>query len=124
VAAPDFRIRPLANKFLYRELVRVNAYKASIMSVEVHVYNNSFTQQPVGLRTVSTARHSFATGALSQPLTAVVVIFLASSCVFCNEETCLTWTVIAWLLMSISAFGSRRQILIMLAYNSRRPDDG
>ena len=94
------------------------------MSVEVHVYNNSFTQQPVGLRTVSTARRSFATGALSQPLTAVVVIFLASSCVFCNEETCLTWTVIAWLLMSISAFGSRRQILIMLAYNSRRPDDG
>ena len=27
MSAPDFRIRPLANKFLYRELVCVNAYK-------------------------------------------------------------------------------------------------
>jgi len=27
VGAPDSRRRPLADKFLYRELVRVNAYK-------------------------------------------------------------------------------------------------
>ena len=26
LGAADFRIRPLADKFLYRELVRVNAY--------------------------------------------------------------------------------------------------
>ena len=33
MAAPDFRIRPLANKFLYRELVRVNAYKCAKFQV-------------------------------------------------------------------------------------------
>ena len=29
LGAADFRIRPLADKFLYRELVRVNAYKCA-----------------------------------------------------------------------------------------------
>jgi len=33
VAAPDFRIRPLADRFLYRALVRVNAYKCAKFQV-------------------------------------------------------------------------------------------
>ena len=33
MTAPDFRIRPLANKFSYRELVRVNAYKCAKFQV-------------------------------------------------------------------------------------------
>ena len=33
MAAPDFSIRPLADKFLYRGLVRVNAYKCAKFQV-------------------------------------------------------------------------------------------
>ena len=33
MGAADFRIRPLADKFLYRELVRVNAYKCAKFQV-------------------------------------------------------------------------------------------
>ena len=33
MAAPDFRIRPIANKFLYWGLVRVNAYKCAKFQV-------------------------------------------------------------------------------------------
>ena len=33
LGAADFRIRPLADKFLYRELVRVNAYKCAKFQV-------------------------------------------------------------------------------------------
>ena len=33
MTAPDFRIRPLANKFSYWELVRVNAYKCAKFQV-------------------------------------------------------------------------------------------
>ena len=33
MAAPDFPRRPLADKFLYRGLVRVNAYKCAIFQV-------------------------------------------------------------------------------------------
>ena len=33
LGAADFRIRPLADKFLYRELVRVNAYKCAQFQV-------------------------------------------------------------------------------------------
>ena len=33
MTAPDFRIRPLADKFLYRGLVRVNAYKCAKFQV-------------------------------------------------------------------------------------------
>ena len=33
LAAADFRIRPLADKFLYRELVRVSAYKCAKFQV-------------------------------------------------------------------------------------------
>ena len=33
LGAADFRIRPLVDKFLYRELVRVNAYKCAKFKV-------------------------------------------------------------------------------------------
>ena len=33
LGAADFRIRPLADKFLYREIVRVNAYKCAKFQV-------------------------------------------------------------------------------------------
>ena len=33
LGAADFRIRPLADKFLYQELVRVNAYKCAKFQV-------------------------------------------------------------------------------------------
>ena len=33
LGAADFRIRPLADKFLYREVVRVNAYKCAKFQV-------------------------------------------------------------------------------------------
>jgi len=37
VAAPDFRVRPLADTFLYRGLVRVNAYKCAKFQVPVSI---------------------------------------------------------------------------------------
>ena len=33
LGAAEFRIRPLADKFLYREIVRVNAYKCAKFQV-------------------------------------------------------------------------------------------
>jgi len=44
--AADFRIRPLADKFLYRELVRVNAYKCAKFQVPSSISNRDMEGIP------------------------------------------------------------------------------
>jgi len=47
LGAADFRIRPLADKFIYRELVRVNAYKCAKFQVPSSIRYGDMDGDPI-----------------------------------------------------------------------------
>ena len=75
VAAPDFPRRPLADKFLYRGLVRVNAYKCAKFQVPSSIsYRDMEGNQEYKVGAADLPRHPLAVKFL------YVAILLANAC--------------------------------------------
>ena len=82
MAAPDFPRRPLADKFLYRGLVRVNAYKYAKFQVPSSTSNRDMEGIP-----------EYKVGAADLPRRPVAVKFLYRGLVRVNAYKCAKFQV-------------------------------